>query len=93
MSTRCQVQYLHPHRRVWVDCAKNAPITMVIAGTERVVCFQHRDEVRRAEVAGLVAGLRWSDQPSPPPQRLGVPAGQLQLVDIPATGRKRRRSR
>jgi hypothetical protein len=92
MTTRCQVQYLHPHRRVWVDCAKKAPATLVVEGVERELCTDHRDEVRRAEAAGLAAGLRWSDEPSPLRPR-PQPFGQLQLVDVPATGRRGRRSR
>lgn len=93
MSARCQVQYLHPHRRTWIDCAKKAPITLVVNDIERQLCTEHRDEVRRVVTAGLAVGLRWSEEPSPvrPPQ--ASPNGQLRLVDVPATGRKRRRSR
>jgi hypothetical protein len=87
---RCQAQYLHPQRHAWVDCAKPAPISLTVGATEREVCTDHRDQVRRAERAGLAAGLRWSEHPVPATRPPKVLPGQLALVDVPAT---RRRSR
>lgn len=91
--SRCQVQYLHPHRRVWVDCAKKAPTTLVVEGVERQLCTEHRTEVRRAIAAGVASGLLWREDPSPVRPPRGMAEGQLQLVDVPATGRRGRRSR
>jgi hypothetical protein len=88
MSARCQVQYLDPVRRTWVDCAKRTRTAVAVAGSFRDVCTDHREEVRRAERAGLADGLRWSEHPTRPRRQPSNP-GQGQLVDVPATSRRR----
>lgn len=78
---RCQVQYLDPIRRNWVDCAKRTRTAVAVGDDYRDVCSDHRDEVRRVERAGLAGGLRWSEQPTPPKRPpLGDP-NQRQLLD------------
>jgi hypothetical protein len=91
--TRCQVQYLHPHRRVWLDCAKKASSELIVEGVKRHLCAEHREEVKRAVAAGLAAGLLWSEDPSPVRPPRGPAPGQRLLIDVPATGRRGRRSR
>jgi hypothetical protein len=88
---RCQLQYLERGR--WIDCAKPAKVPTIVGGAPHDVCPQHREDVRRIERAGLVASLRWSEHPSRPRRRPKQSSDQLPLVDVPATGRRGRRSR
>ena len=90
MTDRCQLQYLHPQRLAWVDCAKPAPITLTVDDVQRVVCPHHRDEYRRAVLVGLSGRLRWSEHPTQPRRPSRVLPGQLQLVEPPAAKAKRR---
>jgi hypothetical protein len=85
---RCQVQYLDPVRRTWVDCAKRTRVAVAVGDSYRNVCPDHREEVRRVELVGLAEELRWSEHPTRP-RRPAPNPGQLELVDVPAVRRQR----
>ena len=93
---RCELRYFDPERQRWQDCPGRAPtdIELMVDGAPRLVCPQHRDEVRRVQRDGRTAALRWNQaptrprrtsrvipKPARPPSR--VTPGQLQLVDVP----------
>jgi hypothetical protein len=102
---RCELRYFDPERRRWENCPGRVQTDtdLMVDGAPRLVCPQHRDQVRRVQRAGLTDGLRWNQAPTrsrrrsrviPKPTRpasRGTP-GQLHLVDVPAAADARTRS-
>jgi hypothetical protein len=55
---RCELQYLHPQRQIWVDCAQKvtAATEILIDGARHLVCPEHQDQVRQPRVPLSVRG-------------------------------------